>query len=58
MTDPINPAAGAVGVVSLSLQLPWGCIKGSVLLCTAHNLGSDASTIVCMLELQEIQLTE
>src|SRR5947209_18314122 len=58
MTDPIGPAAGAVGVASLSLQLLGGCIKGFVLLSTARNLGSDASTIVCMLELQEIQLTE
>src|SRR2546430_611862 len=58
MTDPFSTAAGAVSVVSLSLQLLGGCIKGFVLLSTAHNLGNDASTIVCMLELQEIQLTE
>lgn len=58
MTDPFSTAAGAVGVVSLSLQLLGGCIKGFVLLSTAHNLGDDASTIACMLELQEIQLTE
>lgn len=58
MTDPFSTAAGAVGVVSLSLQLLGGCIKGFVLLSTAHNLGNDASTIACMLELQEIQLTE
>jgi hypothetical protein len=58
MTDPFSTAAGAVGVVSLSLQLLGGCIKGFVLLSIARNLGNDASTIVCMLELQEIQLTE
>jgi hypothetical protein len=58
MTDPFSTATGAIGVVSLSLQLLGGCIKGFVLLSTARNLGNDASTIVCMLELQEIQLTE
>ncbi|MCJ1304433.1 hypothetical protein MMC08_007245 [Hypocenomyce scalaris] len=58
MADLFSTAAGAVGVVSLSLQLLGGCIKGFVLLSTAQNLGKDASTIVCMLELQEIQLTE
>jgi hypothetical protein len=58
MSDPFSVAAGAVGVISLSLQLLGGCIKGFVLLSTAHNLGKDASTIMCMLNLQEIQLTE
>ena len=58
MSDPFSVAAGAVGVVSLSLQLLGGCIKGFVLLSTAQNLGKDASTIVCMLNLQEIQLID
>jgi len=58
MADPFSTAAGVVGVVSLSVQLLGGCIKGFILLSTAHNLGNDVSTIVCLLELQEIQLTE
>ena len=58
MADPFSTAASAVGVVSLSLQLFAGCIKGFVLLSTAQNFEKDASTIFCMLDLQEIQLTE
>ncbi|KAM3087807.1 hypothetical protein ACMFMG_001877 [Clarireedia jacksonii] len=50
--------ASAAGIVSLSFQLFAGCIQGFVLLSTAHNLGRDASTIICMLNLQEIHLTE
>lgn len=58
MADPFSVATGAVGVVSVSLQLLAGCIKGFVLLSSAHNVGRDASTIICMLELQEVQLME
>ena len=58
MTDPFSLIVGGVGIASLAIQLLGGCIKGFVLLSTAHNLGKDASTIVCMLNLQEIQLTE
>src|SRR4051812_7487092 len=54
MADPFS----AVSVVSLSLQLLGGCIKGFTLLSTAHNMGKDALTIVCMLNIQEIQLTD
>ncbi|KAJ5103038.1 prion-inhibition and propagation-domain-containing protein [Penicillium argentinense] len=59
MTEtPSSVAAGAVSVISLSLQLLGGCIKGFILLFTANNLGQDSSTIICMLHIQEIQLTE
>lgn len=58
MTDPLSVAVGAAGLVSLSLQLLGGCIKGFVLLSTARNLGKDSSTIICMLHIQEIHLTE
>ncbi|KAF4511873.1 hypothetical protein G6O67_001077 [Ophiocordyceps sinensis] len=50
-------ADGVVGTVSLSLQLLGGCIKGFVLLSTAGRLGKDASSIMCMLNMQEMQLT-
>ena len=56
--DPISAAGLGLGVVSFSFQLFAGCIKGFVLLSTAHNLGKDSSTLICMLDLQEIQLTE
>lgn len=58
MADPFSVAAGAIGVVSLSLQLLGGCIKGFVILSAAHSHEKDAATIVCMLNLQEIQLVE
>lgn len=58
MTDPFSVAVGAAALVSLSLQLFGGCIKGFVLLSKARNLGKDSSTIICMLHIQEVQLTE
>lgn len=48
----------AVGAAAAALQFLGACIEGFMLLTTAHNLGRDASTIVCMLNLQEIQLTD
>jgi hypothetical protein len=56
--DPLSIAVTTAGFVSLSFQLLGGCVKGFVLLTTAQNLGKDASTIVCMLNLQEIQLID
>ncbi|PMD16723.1 hypothetical protein NA56DRAFT_649282 [Hyaloscypha hepaticicola] len=58
MADPLSVAAGAAGLISLSLQLFGSCIKGFVLLSTARNLEKDASIIVCMLNFEEIRLTE
>ena len=56
--DPITAAGLAISVVSLSFEVFAGCIKGFVLLSTAHNLGKDSSTLICMLNLQELRLTE
>ena len=47
-----------LSVAGLSFPLFAACIKGFVLLSTAHNLGKDSSTLICMLNLQEMQLTE
>ncbi|KAL8724265.1 MAG: hypothetical protein Q9181_006905 [Wetmoreana brouardii] len=58
MADPLSLAGLGLGAVSLAFQLFAGCIKGFVLLSTAHNLGKDSSTLLCMLNLQEIQLTD
>ena len=56
--DPISASGIAIGAVSLTFQVFAGCIKGFVLLSTAHNLGRDSSTLICMLNLQEFRLTE
>ena len=56
--DPVTAAGLAISVVSISFELFAGCIKGFVLLSTAHNLGKDSSTLICMLNLQELRLTE
>ncbi|KAL8990643.1 MAG: hypothetical protein Q9169_008074, partial [Polycauliona sp. 2 TL-2023] len=56
--DPISVAGLGLGAVSLAFQLFAGCIKGFLLLSTAHNFGKNSSTLLCMLNLQEIKLTE
>jgi hypothetical protein len=56
--DPLSIAASAAGLASLLFQLFAGCVQGFTILSTAHNLGKDASTIVCMLNIQEAHLTE
>ena len=56
--DPLSVAGLGLGVISLSFQLFAGCIKGFMLLSTAQNLGKDSTTLICMLNLQEVQLTE
>ena len=56
--DPISVSGLAISAVSLTFEIFAGCIKGFVLLSTAHNLGKDSSTLICMLNLQELRLTE
>jgi len=56
--DPLSIAASAAGLASLSFQLFAGCVQGFIILSTANNLGKDASTIVCMLNIQETHLIE
>ena len=56
--DPVSLAGLGLGAASLAFQLFAGCVKGFVLLSTAHNLGKDSSTLLCMLNLQEVRLTE
>jgi len=56
--DPVSVAGLGLGAVSLAFQLFAGCISGFVMLSTAHNLGKDSSTLLCMLNLQEYQLTD
>ena len=56
--DPMSVSGLAISAVSLTFQVFAGCIKGFVLLSTAYNLGKDSSTLICMLNLQELRLTE
>lgn len=56
--DPVSLTGLGVGGMSLAFQLFAGCIQGFVLLSTANNLGRDSSTLLCMLNLQELQLTD
>ena len=56
--DPLSVAGLSLGAVSAAFQLFAGCIQVFVLLSTAHNLGKDSSTLLCMLNLQEYQLTD
>ena len=56
--DPLSVTGLGLGAISLAFQLFAGCIKGFVLLSTAQHMGKESSTLVCMLNLQEIQLTE
>ncbi|KAI4179665.1 MAG: hypothetical protein L6R41_007696 [Letrouitia leprolyta] len=55
--DPLSIAGLGLGAAGLAFQLFAGCVKGFVLLSTAYNLGKDSSTLLCMLNVQELQLT-
>ena len=56
--DPVSLTSLGIGVASVSFQLFAGCIKGFVQLSIAQSFGTDSSTLTCMLNLQELQLTE
>ncbi|MCJ1470023.1 hypothetical protein MMC07_008668 [Pseudocyphellaria aurata] len=48
----------ALAVVSLTFEVFAGCVKGFVLLSTAHNLGKDASLLRTLLNLEEYRFTQ
>lgn len=48
----------ALAVVSLTFQAFAGCVKGFVLLSTAHNLGKDATLLRTLLNLEEYHFTQ
>ncbi|KAI9723891.1 MAG: hypothetical protein M1828_004010 [Chrysothrix sp. TS-e1954] len=56
--DPVSLAGLGLGAASIAFQLFSGCVEGFMLLSTAHNIGRDGATLVCMLNLQELHLTE
>jgi hypothetical protein len=49
----VGIAGLVLGSVSLSFQLFAGCVKGFLLLSSAHEMGHDANKLICMLNLQE-----
>ena len=54
----IGEAASIISIVSLSVQLFDGCIKGFVLLSAAHELGSRGDTLRCQLEWEQYHLND
>ncbi|OJI91230.1 hypothetical protein ASPTUDRAFT_915973 [Aspergillus tubingensis CBS 134.48] len=56
--DPIAASGIAIGVVSLSFQVFAGCVKGFMILSSAHNFGKDASFLQTMLSVEEYRFVE
>jgi hypothetical protein len=56
--DPISVAGLALSAASLSFDIFAGCVKGFVLLSTAHNLGKDASYLQTMLDVEEYRFVQ
>ena len=56
--DPLSIAGLGIGAASIAFQAFAGCIKGFVILSTAHRFDRDRSMLVCLLNIQELQLTE
>lgn len=56
--DPLSLAGIGVGIISVVFKLFASCIKGFVLLSSAHNMRRESSTLRCMLNLQELRLTK
>ena len=54
----LDLAAGAAGLFGLSVTLFQGCVKGFVLLSTAHNFGSGADLARCKIEIEQYRLFE
>ena len=52
----LDLAAGAAGLFGLSVTLFQGCVKGFVLLSTAHNFGSGADLARCKIEIEQYRL--
>lgn len=56
--DAVTAAGLGLQVASIAFQLFAGCIEGFVMLSTAQNIGKNGSTLICMLNLEEVQLIE
>ncbi|KAL1860096.1 hypothetical protein Plec18167_004201 [Paecilomyces lecythidis] len=56
--DPVSAAGLALSVPSLAFEVFAGCVKGFVLLSTAHNFGKDASFLLTMLNVEEYRFVQ
>jgi serine/threonine protein kinase len=56
--DPFTAGGLALGIVSLSFQVFAGCVKGFMILSSAHNFGKDASFLKTMLSVEEYRFVQ
>ena len=56
--EAVGAAATIISVIGFSAQVFDGCIKGFVLLSTAHNLGRDAEILRSMLDWEQFRLEQ
>ena len=56
MGTPFDFAAGAAGLVSLSVTAFQGCVKAFQLISTARSMGEDADRIRTLLEWEQLRL--
>ncbi|KAL9634777.1 MAG: hypothetical protein Q9164_003884 [Protoblastenia rupestris] len=58
MAEAVAAAASMLSVVGIALQVFDGCVKGFVLMSTAHNLGRDADIMRSMLDWEQYRLEQ
>jgi len=56
--EAVGAAATLVSTFGFSAQVFDGCVKGFVLLSTAHNLGRDADILRSMLDWEQFRLEQ
>ena len=56
--EVVGAAATLVSIIGFSAQVFDGCVKGFVLLSTAHNLGRDADILRSMLDWEQFRLEQ
>jgi len=56
--EAVGAAATLVSIIGFSAQVFDGCVKGFVLLSTAHNLGRDADILRSMLDWEQFRLEQ
>ncbi|KAI4241143.1 MAG: hypothetical protein LQ352_007495 [Teloschistes flavicans] len=58
MATGLEAAATLISLIGFSAQTFDGCVKAFVLLSTARNLGKDAEILRCMIDWQQLRLTQ
>ncbi len=56
--EAVGAAATLVSIIGFSAEVFDGCVKGFVLLSTAHNLGRDADILRSMLDWEQFRLEQ